>query len=63
MTMGILLYLLVPVVVAAVIIGMRAYAERRPRSIEDSINEFRRGLDALDPDHESTRRRRGGTDG
>lgn len=61
--MGILLYLLVPAVVAAIVIGMRAYTDRRPKSIEDSIREFQRGLDALDPDNDSSRRRRGGNGG
>ncbi len=47
--MNVLLYLLVPVLVAALVIGLNVWRQRRPRSIEASVQEFRDGLDALDP--------------
>jgi hypothetical protein len=47
--MNVLLYLLVPVIIAAMVIGLNVWRQRRPRSIEASVREFRDGLDALDP--------------
>jgi hypothetical protein len=47
--MTVLLYLIVPVLVAAIVIGLRVWRQRRPSSIEASLREFRDGLDALDP--------------
>jgi hypothetical protein len=61
--MTVLLYLIVPALVVAAVVGMRVYSDRRPKSIEGSIKEFQRGLDALDPDADATRRRRGGNGG
>jgi hypothetical protein len=46
----VLLYLLVPVAVAGVVIGINVYRNRRPTSIEAGMKEFQRGLDALNPD-------------
>jgi hypothetical protein len=47
--MNVLLFLLIPGVVAAVVIGINAWRQRRPRSIEAGMRQFREGLDALDP--------------
>ncbi len=47
--MTVLLYLIVPALVAAIVIGIRVWRQRRPSSIEASLREFRNGLDALDP--------------
>jgi hypothetical protein len=47
--MNVLLFLAVPVMVAGVLIGINVWRQRRPRSIEASMRQFREGLDALDP--------------
>ncbi len=47
--MNVLLFLLVPGIVAAVVIGINVWRQRRPRSIEAGMRQFREGLDALDP--------------
>jgi hypothetical protein len=61
--MAILLYLLIPIALAGIVLGIRAYGQRRPKSIEDSLKEFQRGLDALDPNNEAQRRKRGNNGG
>ena len=50
--MSVLLFLVVPILVAAVVIGVNVYRNRRPSSIEASMREFQRGLEALDPDRD-----------
>jgi hypothetical protein len=57
--MTVLLYLIVPAAVAAIVIGLRVWRQRRPSSIEASLREFRDGLDALDPKKSGTRKDRG----
>ncbi len=52
--MTVLLYLLVPVLVAGLVIGLNVYRNRRPTSMEAGMKEFQAGLDALNP--ERTRR-------
>jgi hypothetical protein len=47
--MNVLLFLLIPITVAAVVIGINVWRQRRPRSIEAGMRQFRAGLDALDP--------------
>lgn len=65
--MGVLLFLVIPIVVAALVIGLNVYRNRRPTSIEAGMREFQRGLEALDPerDRRSGRSddRRGGRSG
>jgi hypothetical protein len=46
----VLLYLLVPVLVAGAVIGFNVYRNRRPTSIEAGMKEFQQGLDALNPE-------------
>lgn len=52
--MTVLLYLLVPVLIAGLVIGFNVYRNRRPTSMEAGMKEFQAGLDALNP--ERTRR-------
>jgi hypothetical protein len=55
--MNILLYLIVPILIAAVVIGFNVWRQRRPTSLEASMREFRDGLDALDPKNATAARR------
>jgi hypothetical protein len=56
--MRVLYFLLVPILIAAAIIGLNVWRQRRPRSIEASVREFRDGLDALDPANATKLRQR-----
>jgi hypothetical protein len=56
--MRVLYFLLVPILIAGVIIGLNVWRQRRPRSIEASVREFRDGLDALDPANATKLRQR-----
>jgi hypothetical protein len=60
--MTVLLYLIVPALVAAIVIGLRVWRQRRPSSIEASLREFRDGLDALDPKKSGNRKERDAKD-
>ncbi len=48
--MTVLLYLLVPVIIAGIVIGISVFRNRRPTSLEAGMKEFQAGLDALNPD-------------
>ena len=48
----VLLFLVVPIAVAALLIGLNVYRNRRPTSIEAGMREFQRGLEALDPERD-----------
>ncbi len=50
--MSVLLFLVVPILVAALVIGIKVYRNRRPSSIEAGMREFQRGLEALDPERD-----------
>ena len=50
--MSVLLFLEVPILVAALVIGINVYRNRRPSSIEAGMREFQRGLEALDPERD-----------
>jgi hypothetical protein len=54
--MGSLVYLIVPVAVFAFIVSVWVWRQRRPTSMDASLREFRRGLDALKPDPEASAR-------
>ena len=48
--MGSLVYLIVPLAVFAFVVSVWVWRQRRPTSMDASLREFRRGLDALKPD-------------
>jgi hypothetical protein len=55
--MTVLLYLIVPILLAALVIGFNVWRNRRPTSLEASMREFQEGLDALDPKNSTAHRR------
>ena len=56
--MGVLLFLLVPVLVVAVGWAVLAMRQRKPSGMNHSIDSFRREMEALSPDHDPHRRLR-----
>jgi hypothetical protein len=55
--MTVLLYLIVPVLLAGILIGFNVWRNRRPTSLEAGMREFQEGLNALDPQKSTARRR------
>jgi hypothetical protein len=56
--MGVLLFLLIPVLVVAVGWAVLAMRQRKPSGLNHSIESFRREMDALSPDRDPHRRLR-----
>ncbi len=56
--MSILVYLIVPVALFVFIISVVVWRQRSPSSMDASLKEFQRGLDALRPDTEQSDRLR-----
>lgn len=61
--MGVLLYLLVPILIVAVVATAMWYRNRQPTSLEAGVEAFRREMEALSPEahlrrEEETRSRR-----
>ena len=56
--MGVLLFLLIPVLVVAVGWAVLAMRQRKPSGMTHSIDSFRREMEALSPDRDPQRRPR-----
>jgi hypothetical protein len=56
--MGVLLFLLVPVLVVSVGWAVLVIRQRKPSGTANSIDAFRREMDALSPDRDPQRRNR-----